>query len=105
MNSAVSSLNQGLSELGENINSLTEKMNQIRDFYELFDIPNQLEDGTVSLLEKTVDLSRGISVEFKNVSFSYSGNEELALKNVSFEIGQGHLCVSSSHLLASSHAS
>ncbi len=33
--------------------------------------------------------SRGLSVEFRNVSFTYPGKKEAALKNVSFKIGSG----------------
>lgn len=95
MNAALSSLNQSLSDLGRGIDQLSAKFEAVRDFYELLDIRNKVETGTVSFPVNTVDLSRGISVEFKNVSFSYSSDSggELVLKNVSFEIGSGHLCV------------
>ncbi|KAJ2920908.1 hypothetical protein H1R20_g16186, partial [Candolleomyces eurysporus] len=95
VNTVLSSLNRGLSELDQHIDRLSERFKSLRDFYELFDIRNKIEDGTISFPGNTVDLSRGVSIEFKNVSFSYSNDSdgELALKNVSFEIGQGHLCV------------
>ncbi|RXW18382.1 hypothetical protein EST38_g7471 [Candolleomyces aberdarensis] len=90
VNTTLSSLNRGLFELGQRINHLSERFKKLGDFYELFDIRNKLEDGIISFPVNTVDLSRGVSVEFKNVSFSYSNDSdgELALKNVSFEIGE-----------------
>jgi len=33
------------------------------------------------------------SIAYRNVSFKYPGTEKYALRNVSFKIGAGHLCV------------
>ncbi len=44
--------------------------------------------------DKDVDLSNGVSIEFKNVSFRYPGSSSFALKNINAVIGNGeHLSV------------
>lgn len=43
--------------------------------------------------ENDQTLKCGISVEFRNVSFKYPGSDMYALRNTTFKIEQGHLCV------------
>lgn len=40
-------------------------------------------------------LELGVSIEFRNVSFVYPGSNAYALRNISFKIEQGQLCVGS----------
>ncbi|KAG9310293.1 P-loop containing nucleoside triphosphate hydrolase protein [Chiua virens] len=71
--------------------SLADQFASVRKLYELSNIPNKVMDGTVPFPENQQSLHYGISVE--NVSFQYAGSERYALRNVSFKIGAGQLCV------------
>ncbi|KAF6748435.1 HlyB/MsbA family ABC transporter [Ephemerocybe angulata] len=65
----------------------------IREFYDYLDAPNQVLDGDTPFPKNQSDLSNGISVEFRNVSFKYPGTDTFVLKNVSFKVEQGQLCI------------
>jgi ABC-type multidrug transport system fused ATPase/permease subunit len=97
INTTISSLTYSLSSLGSQVEGISAQIDKVRRFYELLEIPNQIEDGHIPFPENQMDLSQGISVEFKNVSFVYSDSDsdepEFALKNTSFKIEQGQLCV------------
>jgi len=87
----------------------TGKLTTVRLLYEIIPIQNRIkvevsaknptqvdyDDHTlgVPLPEASQSLNRGISVEFKNVSFKYPGCDEFAIQNVSFKIENGQLCV------------
>ncbi|KAG6332407.1 hypothetical protein ID866_6678 [Astraeus odoratus] len=73
--------------------SLAEQFANVRKLYEITAIPNRIVDGTVPFPENQQTIARGISVEFRNVSFKYPEAEEYALYNVSFKISAGQLCV------------
>jgi len=45
--------------------------------------------------EQQQSLNWGISIEFRHVSFKYPGSETHALRDVSFKIEKGQLCVRS----------
>ncbi|KAH9016249.1 P-loop containing nucleoside triphosphate hydrolase protein [Lactarius pseudohatsudake] len=51
------------------------------------------EDGTIPFPENAQSISDGISLEFRTVSFQYSGSEQYALRDVSFKVLPGQLCV------------
>ncbi|KAG1777294.1 P-loop containing nucleoside triphosphate hydrolase protein [Suillus placidus] len=73
--------------------SLAERFNGVRTLYELDDVRNKVADGTKPFPEDKQSLRSGISIEFRNVTFQYPGNEKHALQNVSFKIEAGQLCV------------
>ncbi|KAG1797107.1 P-loop containing nucleoside triphosphate hydrolase protein [Suillus plorans] len=73
--------------------TLATNLTRIRGVYELEKIQNQVVDGTEPFPENKQSLANGISVEFKNVSFQYPGRDRCALRNVSFKIEAGQLCV------------
>ncbi|XP_006454827.1 hypothetical protein AGABI2DRAFT_182792 [Agaricus bisporus var. bisporus H97] len=73
--------------------SFAEKLLTVKRLYEVTNIPNHIVDGKDSFPEDSGDLRLGLSIEFRNVSFRYPGCEDWALKNVSFRIEKGHLCV------------
>lgn len=52
---------------------------------EVIDYKNHIKNGTVSKNEK----ASPVSIEFKNVSFSYPGSEEAVLENLNFKIEKG----------------
>ncbi|KAJ2926715.1 hypothetical protein H1R20_g10365, partial [Candolleomyces eurysporus] len=95
INSTITSLTFGMRSLGAQVDGISTQIDKVRRFYELLELTNKIEDGHIPFPENQMDLSQGISVEFKNVSFSYSDSDksELALKNASFKIEQGQLCV------------
>jgi ABC-type multidrug transport system fused ATPase/permease subunit len=91
--------------------SIAERFHKVRQLYEIENIPNNVVDGNTSFPEDRQSLQSGISVEFRsvfiepsyyktphsfpdrNVSFKYPGSETLALRDVSFKIDKGQLCV------------
>ncbi|KAL9715679.1 hypothetical protein Ac2012v2_000122 [Leucoagaricus gongylophorus] len=73
--------------------SFADKLLSVRRLYEVTEIHNRVSDGTQPFPEDTASLSSGISIEFRNVSFQYPGCEDWALRNVSFKIDKGQLCV------------
>lgn len=94
--STVSSLNSRLSTLGRNIEGISEDVQQICKYYETVDMSNRIKDGIVPFPENEFDLVNGISVEFRNVSFKYpEGTGQNVIKNLSFKVEQGQLCVRS----------
>lgn len=97
--------------------SFADKLLSVRRLYEVTEIHNRVSDGTQHFPEDTASLRSGISIEFRygganypgyryefsdlytrNVSFRYPGCEDWALKNVSFKIDKGQLCVNASAL-------
>ncbi|KAG2053567.1 P-loop containing nucleoside triphosphate hydrolase protein [Suillus hirtellus] len=79
--------------ISSRFSTLTTNLARIRDLYEIENIRNQVVDGTEPFPENQESLANGISVEFKNVSFQYPGRDRCALRNVSFKIEAGQLCV------------
>lgn len=93
--------------------SIREQFHQVRQLYEIHDIQNKVPDGRISFPEDSRSLASGIEVEFRyvswtspplrqlrllwisrNVSFRYPDKEDFALRDVSFKIEKGQLCVS-----------
>ncbi|KAG2136219.1 hypothetical protein BD769DRAFT_1709785 [Suillus cothurnatus] len=77
------------------LSMLATYLSMAHNVYEMEDIQNRVVDGTEPFPKNQQSLARGISVEFKNVSFHYPGADRCALRDVSFNIGAGQLCVSS----------
>jgi len=73
--------------------NVSERLSALRKLYEAGNIPNQVIDGTVPFPENEQSIRDGISLEFRDVSFKYPGSEEYALRNISFKVGPGQLCV------------
>lgn len=73
--------------------SITEQLATVRRLYDVAKIPNRITDGTVPFPEDAQSIRHGVALEFRNVSFRYPGSETYALKNVSFKISAGQLCV------------
>ncbi|KAL0949113.1 hypothetical protein HGRIS_009200 [Hohenbuehelia grisea] len=80
---------QFLAETG----SIAEQFAGVRKLYEIRNIPNKIADGTIPYPENAQSLNQGVAIEFRNVSFKYPGSEQYALRNTSFKIKQGQLCV------------
>ncbi|KIJ45081.1 hypothetical protein M422DRAFT_251278 [Sphaerobolus stellatus SS14] len=75
--------------------SISDTFASIRQLYEIINIENQVKDGTKPFPENAAKVKSGISIEFRNVSFKYPGVEgdRYAIKDVSFKIDAGQLCV------------
>jgi ABC-type multidrug transport system fused ATPase/permease subunit len=91
--------------------SIAERFHKVRQLYEIENIPNTVADGNICFPEDRQSLRSGMSVEFRfvlsepqhhriprssldrNVSFKYPGSENLVLRDVSFKIDKGQLCV------------
>ncbi|KAF8323099.1 P-loop containing nucleoside triphosphate hydrolase protein [Clavulina sp. PMI_390] len=61
----------------------------IKQYYEADHFPNIVRDGHREL----VCPGKGLSVEFKDVAFSYPGSKKKAIQHVSFKLNPGDLCV------------
>ncbi|KAG1881164.1 P-loop containing nucleoside triphosphate hydrolase protein [Suillus subluteus] len=84
--------NKGFST-SEMLSTLAAHLSTTHDMYEIENIRNLVVDGTEPFPEIQQSLASGISVEFRNVSFRYLGADRCALRDVSFKIGAGQLCV------------
>ncbi|KAG2157770.1 P-loop containing nucleoside triphosphate hydrolase protein [Suillus bovinus] len=73
--------------------SLADNVFRICEVYEIENIQNKVVDGTEPFPENQQSLANGISVEFRDVSFQYPGWDRCVLRNVSFKIEAGQLCV------------
>ncbi|KAG1759101.1 P-loop containing nucleoside triphosphate hydrolase protein [Suillus occidentalis] len=73
--------------------TLTTQLANIRSVYAIENVKNKVVDGSKPFPENQQSLRSGISIEFRNVSFQYPGAERFALRNVSFKIGAGQLCI------------
>ena len=84
---AVTALSQSVSILIECIGKLKNNVPFMRTTYEFLDIPNSMYQGSLTT-EKRSD--RQYEVEFKDVSFRYSGSELWALRhvNMKFKVGK-----------------
>jgi ABC-type multidrug transport system fused ATPase/permease subunit len=106
-----SKFSRTLFDLFEQTGSVAENLASIRKMYETYTIPNVVVDGTTPFPEDQQSLGLGVAVEFRqvvqllaerlvhsiyhrNVSFQYPGSNKDVLRNVSFKILQGQLCVS-----------
>ena len=100
--------------------SIGEQFHRVRQLYEIHEIRNKVPDGTPSFPEDSRSLASGITVEFRyvlrssdtpppffsipevfsalpaprSVSFRYPSSDDFALRDVSFKIEKGQLCVS-----------
>ncbi|KAH9054292.1 HlyB/MsbA family ABC transporter [Lactarius vividus] len=77
----------------EKMGSISDRLSSLRRLYEAENIPNKVVDGTIPFPENAQSISSGISLEFRNVSFRYPGSEQYALRDVSFKVLPGQLCV------------
>ncbi|KAJ7583263.1 P-loop containing nucleoside triphosphate hydrolase protein [Mycena floridula] len=73
--------------------NISEKLVGVKKLYEVVEIPNRIVDGHIPFPEDQQALKLGIALEFRNVSFKYPDTETYALRNVSFRIAKGQLCV------------
>lgn len=105
-------------KISQQTNLISNQFHKVRQLYEIHEIQNKVLDGTVSFPEDSRSLMSGIAIEFRyvlfsfchfifrvaevfdflvhsrHVSFRYPGSEIFALRDVSFKIGKGQLCVS-----------
>ncbi|KAI0716185.1 P-loop containing nucleoside triphosphate hydrolase protein [Cerioporus squamosus] len=91
--SAASSFAWSIYELVSETQGIDDQLQSVRDVYELADIPNIVPDGTVSYPEQGESIEAGIALEFRNVSFKYPDTDNYALRNISFRLLPGQLCV------------
>ncbi|TFY58122.1 hypothetical protein EVJ58_g6609 [Rhodofomes roseus] len=73
--------------------SIADQLATVRKLYDIVNIPNRISDGTLPFPEDTQKAKAGITVEFRKVSFRYPDSEDWALRDVSFKLLPGQLCV------------
>ncbi|KAF8640677.1 hypothetical protein AX17_000333 [Amanita inopinata Kibby_2008] len=73
--------------------SVLDKLISIRKLYEIAELPNRIPNGKIPFPENQRSLELGVSIEFRNVSFKYPDTDFYALRNASFKIEKGQLCV------------
>ncbi|TFK83989.1 P-loop containing nucleoside triphosphate hydrolase protein [Polyporus arcularius HHB13444] len=91
--SAASTFAWSVYQLVSRTQGIDEQLQSVRNVYELEDIPNLVPDGTVSFPEKGESIETGIALEFRNVSFKYPDTDNYALRDISFRLLPGQLCV------------
>ncbi|RPD56246.1 P-loop containing nucleoside triphosphate hydrolase protein [Lentinus tigrinus ALCF2SS1-7] len=91
--SAASSFAWSVYEMVSRTNGIEEQIQAVRNVYELADIPNVVSDGTVAFPENGESIEAGIALEFRNVSFKYPDTDNYALRDISFRLLPGQLCV------------
>ncbi|KAH7106107.1 P-loop containing nucleoside triphosphate hydrolase protein [Auriculariales sp. MPI-PUGE-AT-0066] len=90
----VSSLKHPLTNMFYRVQDLSQTMEDLQVLYELGNITNTVPDGTKPYPENVQDTARdGVSIEFRNVSFKYPGSDSWALRDMSFKVERGSLCV------------
>ena len=99
--------------------SISDQLHKVRQIYETQETKNKVVDGAISFPEDRQSLRSGITVEFRyvlfssgsflvadvspvfcalrNVSFRYPTKDDFALRDVSFKVEKGQLCVSEIH--------
>ncbi|TFY73558.1 hypothetical protein EWM64_g10454, partial [Hericium alpestre] len=82
-----------MTSLTQQAGTLSEKMSGLRKLYEAANIPNKVPDGRIPFPENAQSIHNGISLEFRHVSFEYTGSDDYALRDISFKIVPGQLCV------------
>ncbi|CAE6416217.1 unnamed protein product [Rhizoctonia solani] len=75
---------------GTNIASL---FKNVMSLYDVLEIKPSMADGYVSYPEEENKDKKGVAIEFKSVSFQYPMADKAVLKDMSFSIGPGQLCV------------
>ncbi|KAI0045399.1 P-loop containing nucleoside triphosphate hydrolase protein [Auriscalpium vulgare] len=84
---------QNVSGLMQQAGSVADRLSSLRKFYEAANIKNIVPDGTAPFPENAQTVRHGVSLEFKDVSFRYPGSEDYALRDISFKVESGQLCV------------
>ncbi|KAI0079057.1 P-loop containing nucleoside triphosphate hydrolase protein [Panus rudis PR-1116 ss-1] len=93
VSSTVQSFAFSMFRLFDQTDSVADHIASVRKLYDILKVPNIVVDGTVPFPEDKQKVKSGISLEFRNVSFKYPGAQEYALRDVSFKLEQGQLCV------------
>ncbi|TFK85028.1 P-loop containing nucleoside triphosphate hydrolase protein [Polyporus arcularius HHB13444] len=69
------------------------QLTAVKKVYEVVKIENMVAEGTIPFPEEASQIRSGVALEFRNVSFRYPEAEKYALRNISFSVGPGELCV------------
>ncbi|KAH8996475.1 HlyB/MsbA family ABC transporter [Lactarius hatsudake] len=77
----------------EQTGNMSERLSALRQLYEAGNIANNVADGATPFPENEQSIRDGIAIEFRNVSFRYPGSEDYALRDISFRVHPGQLCV------------
>ncbi|KAG8723724.1 hypothetical protein FRC12_024444, partial [Ceratobasidium sp. 428] len=93
MQQATSSLQSTFSNILYKGNDLMMVVANIVSLSEALESKSGMSDGEVVYPEEKHINQKGMSIEFKSVGFSYPGSSREILKNMSFRIAPGQLCV------------
>ncbi|CAE7051714.1 unnamed protein product [Rhizoctonia solani] len=92
----VTSFSQQLENFSRIIEGVSYSFQSIESLYSIIDIPNHIPDAPSDALPLALAQDqkiKGLGIEFKNVSFKYPGTSKYVIKNMSFTIKPGQLCV------------
>ncbi|CAE6410279.1 unnamed protein product [Rhizoctonia solani] len=90
---ATSSLQQTLLGMVYGGNNIANLFKNVMSLYEVLELKPTMTDGDVSYPEAEYKSRKGMAIEFKSVNFQYPMTDKVALKDMSFSIGPGELCV------------
>ncbi|KAH8101550.1 P-loop containing nucleoside triphosphate hydrolase protein [Cristinia sonorae] len=91
--STTASFSAKLYKIFRETSAIADAVSSVRKLYEIIEVPNKVPDGTIPFPEDEQKIKHGVSIEFRNVSFKYPGTDEYALRDVSFKLEAGQLCV------------
>ncbi|GAB1519295.1 hypothetical protein RhiTH_002361 [Rhizoctonia solani] len=92
----VTSFSEQLENFSHIIEGIAYSFQSIESLYSIIDIPNHIPDAPPDALPLTLPLDqkvKGLGIEFRNVSFKYPGTSKYVIRNMSFTIKPGQLCV------------
>ncbi|CAE6422002.1 unnamed protein product [Rhizoctonia solani] len=92
----VTAFSQQLENFSHIVEGVSYSFQSIQSLYSIIDIPNHIPDAPSDappLVLAQDQKVKGLGIEFRNVSFKYPGTSKYVIKNMSFTIKPGQLCV------------
>ncbi|CEL55421.1 ATP-binding cassette, subfamily B, bacterial [Rhizoctonia solani AG-1 IB] len=90
---ATSSLQQTLFGMIYGGNNIASLFKNVMSLYEVLELKPTMSDGDIYYPEERHSSQKGMTIEFKSVTFKYPMTDKEVLKDMSFAIGPGQLCV------------
>ncbi|CAE6454074.1 unnamed protein product [Rhizoctonia solani] len=92
----VTAFSQQLENFSHIVEGISYSFQTIESLYSIIDIPNHIPDAPPDALPLALvqdQKVKGLGIEFRNVSFKYPGTSKYVIKNMSFTVKPGQLCV------------
>ncbi|QRW17937.1 ABC transporter [Rhizoctonia solani] len=90
---ATSSLQQTLFGMIYGGNNIANLFKNVMSLYDVLELKPTMVDGEIHYPEEGHKSQKGMAIEFKSVTFKYPMTDKVILKDMSFSISSGQLCV------------